>query len=141
LLPVRRPRSSARKIKAPTSRYQARDDARPHTATAIAAIGITIPTPPLDLRRRRPRPGPKNKRPRPPRPPTRRQRVTALMSTEPHRAWSGQELAARLQIKPHNLLTQLAEWARWGLITHADFGTYTLNPPPAHTSPAAAPDP
>jgi hypothetical protein len=141
LLPTRRPRSSARKIKAPTSRYQARDDARPHSATVITAIAITIRTPPLDLRRRRPRPGPKDKRPRPPRPPTRRQRVIALMSTDPHRAWSGQELAAQLQIKPHNLLTQLAEWARWGFLTHADFGTYALNTPPADTSPATAPDP
>jgi hypothetical protein len=138
LLPARRPRYSARKIKALTSRYQARHDARPHTATAITAIAITITTPPLDLRRRRPRPGPKDNRP--PRPPTRRQRVIALMSTDPHRAWSGQELAARLQIKPHNLLTQLAEWARWGFLIHADFGTYALSPP-AGTSSTTAPDP
>jgi hypothetical protein len=141
LLPARRPRYSARKIKAPTSRYQARHDARPRVTTRITAIGITIHTPPLDLRRRRPRPAPRGKKPRPPRPPTRRQRVTALMNTDPHRPWSGQELAARLQIKPHNLLTQLAEWARWGFLTNVDYGTYALNAPPADTPSTTAPDP
>jgi hypothetical protein len=139
LLPARRPRYSARKIKAPTSRYQARGDPRPRTATAITAIDITIDTPELDPRPRRTRHTPK--KPRPPQPPTRRQRVIALMSTDPNRAWSGQELAAHLQIKPHNLLTQLAEWARWGFLTNVDYGTYALNPPPADTPSTTAPDP
>jgi hypothetical protein len=139
LLPARRPRYSARKIKAPTSRYQARNDTRPRVTTRITTICVTITTPPLDLRRRRPRPRPGQ--PRPPRPPTRRQRVTALMTTDPHRAWTGQELAAQLQIKPHNLLTQLAEWARWGFLTNAGYGTYALNPPPAGTPSTPAPDP
>src|SRR5690349_19366974 len=118
LLGARRPRYSARKVKAPTSRYQARDDARPHATTAITMIGITITTPPLDLRPRRPRPAPKGNKPRPPRPPTRRQQVIALMTTDPDRTWSGQELAAQLQINPHNLLTPLAEWSRLGLHAH-----------------------
>ncbi len=48
LLPARRPRYSARKVKCATSRYLNRDDGRPRTATAITAIGITIRTPPLD---------------------------------------------------------------------------------------------
>jgi transposase IS4-like protein/DDE family transposase len=141
LLPARRPRYSARKIKAPTSRYQARDDARPHTTTVITAIGITITTPPLDLRPRRPRPAPKGNKPRPPRPPTRRQQVIALMNTDPNRTWTGQELAARLQIKLHNLLTQLAEWSRLGFLAHTDYGTYALNTRPGNTSWANAPDP
>ena len=63
------------------------------------------------------------------------------MTTDPHRAWSGQELAAQLQIKPHNLLTQLAEWARWGFLTNVDYGTYALNAPPADTPSTTAPDP
>jgi hypothetical protein len=141
LLPARRPRYSARKIKAPTSRYQARDDARPHITTAITAIGITIITPPLDLRPRRPRPAPKDKQPRPPQPPTRRQRVTALMTTDPNRTWSGQELAAQLQIKLHNLLTQLAEWSRQGFLAHTDYGTYALNTRPGNTFWTNPPDP
>ena len=141
LLPARRLRYSARKIKAPTSRYQARDDTRPHTTTAITAIGITIRTPPLDLRRRRPRPAPKHRRPRRPRPPTRRQRVTALMSTEPHRDWSGRELAERLQITPRNLHTQLGEWAKLGFITRTGFATYALKTPPADTPSTTGPGP
>jgi hypothetical protein len=38
------------------------------------------------------------------------------MTTDPNRTWSGQELAAQLQIKLHNLLTQLAEWSRQGFL-------------------------
>ena len=87
LLPARRLRYSARKVKCATSRYLNRDDGRPHTPAAITAIDITIRTPPVDLKpgrthrdRSTPRP------PRPPRPPTRRDRVTAIMNTEPGRA-------------------------------------------------------
>ena len=131
LLPARRLRYSARKVKCATSRYLNRDDGRPHTPAAITAIDITIRTPPVDLKpgrihrdRSTPRP------PRPPRPPTRRDRVTAIMNTEPGRAWNGSELALQLQVKPRNLLTQLAEWTRLGFLTRTDFGTYALNTPP-----------
>src|SRR5262249_2217264 len=76
-----------------------------------------------------------------PRPPTRRQRVTALMTTDPNRTWSGQELAAQLQINPHNLLTQLAEWSPLGFLAHTDSGTYAPNTPPANTSSTNPPAP
>ena len=36
------------------------------------------------------------------------------MSTDPRCAWSGAELAAHLQVKPRNLLTQLAESGIFG---------------------------
>src|SRR5262249_31296327 len=42
LLPARRPRYSARKVKCATSRYLNRDDGRPHTTTAITSIEITV---------------------------------------------------------------------------------------------------
>ena len=128
LLPARRRRYSARKVKCATSRYLNRDDGRPHTPAAITAIDITIRTPPVDLK-----PGRTHRdrsTPRPPRPPTRRDRVTAIMNTEPGRAWNGSELALQLQVKPRNLLTQLAEWTRLGFLTRTDFGTYALNTPP-----------
>jgi len=143
LLPARRPRYSARKVKCATSRYLARPDGRPRTATSITAIHITLTTPPLDPPRSRPRPRPHRKHPARtgPRPPTRRQRVTALMATEPHRSWSGRELAERLQIKPRNLHTQLREWALLGFITRTGFATYALNTPPADTTSTTAPDP
>jgi len=137
LLPARRPRFSARKVKCATSRYLNRDDGRPHTVTAITAIDVTVRTPPLSAGRpRRYTPA----RPRPPQPPTRRELITAIITSQPPRAWSGHELALRLHVKPRNMLTQLGEWAKLGFFTRTGFGTYALNTP----SPAAltsAPDP
>ncbi len=143
LLPARRPRYSARKVKCATSRYLARDDGRPRAVTAITAIHITVTTPPLDPPGGRPRPRAHRKNPARtgPQPPTRRQRVTALMTTEPHRDWSGRELAERLQITPRNLHTQLGEWAKLGLITRTGFATYALSTPPADTPLTTARDP
>ncbi len=141
LLPARRPRYSARKVKCATSRYLNRDDGRPGTPVAITAIDITICAPPAG-------PDPA-KPPRPhrarstsacPEPGTRRHRIMAIMSTGPHRAWTGRELADQLKIKPRNMLTQLAEWARLGFITHTDYGTYALNRP-HHAPSTTAPDP
>jgi Insertion element 4 transposase N-terminal/Transposase DDE domain len=142
LLPARRPRYSARKVKCATSRYLHRDDGRPAHPTTITAIDIAISTPPLDLkpgRTRRDRSTPRQ--PQPPRPATRRHRVTALMATEPNRGWSGRELAERLQITPRNLHTQLGEWAKLGFITRTGFATYALNTPPPDTPSTTAPDP
>jgi hypothetical protein len=140
LLPARRPRYSARKVKCATSRYLARPDGRPRAVTSITAIDITLTTPPLDpptgaalTARTQPPTGPQ--------PPTRRQRVTALMATEPHRSWPGRELAELLQIKPRNLHTQLGEWARLGFTTRTGFATYALNTPAGGTSSTTAPDP
>jgi Insertion element 4 transposase N-terminal/Transposase DDE domain len=127
--PPRRPRYSARKVKCATSRYLNRDDARPSPPTTITAIDIAIHTPPVNPRRPRtsraasPQPG--NKRP-----PTRRQRVTAIMNGHPDRAWSGAELAEHLNVTPRNLLTQLAEWTRLGFLTRTSAGTYALDTPP-----------
>jgi hypothetical protein len=127
LLPDRRPRYSARKVKCATSRYLNRDDSRPSSPTTITAIDITIRTPPLDLA---PRPHRDPNISRTPQPTTRRHRITAIMNADPHRAWTGTELAQQLQAKPHNLLTQLAEWARLGFLTRTGAGTYTLDTPP-----------
>ena len=127
LLPARRLRYSARKVKSATSRYLNRDDGRPATPATITAINIAVHTPPLDTR---PRPRRDRSTPRPPPTPTRRHRVTALMNTNPARAWTGKELAEQLGIKPHNLLTQLAEWTRLGFLTRTNAGAYALNTPP-----------
>jgi Insertion element 4 transposase N-terminal/Transposase DDE domain len=143
LLPARRPRFSARKVKCATSRYLSRADGRPRAVTTITAIAVTVTTPPLDPPQGRPRPRSHRKTcaRTGPRPPTRRQRVTALMATEPHRDWSGRELAERLQIKPRNLHTQLGEWAKLGFITRTGFAIYALNTSPADKPSTAAPDP
>jgi len=63
------------------------------------------------------------------------------MNSEPHRPWTGKELADHLQVKLHNMLTQLAEWARLGFLTHTDYGTYALNTPPQTASSTTGPDP
>ncbi|HEX2315822.1 MAG TPA: IS4 family transposase [Thermomonospora sp.] len=127
LLPARRARYSARKVKCATSRYLNRDDGRPAAPTAVTAIDVLIHTPPLDPT---PRPRRAPHRPRAPRAPTRRERVTALLGGQPRRPWSGAELAQTLQIPRHNMLTQLAEWTRLGFITRTNAGSYALAPPP-----------
>ena len=140
LLPARRARFSARTVKCSTSRYHEHDDSRPPSSAVITAIGVTMHTPPLGTG------GPGRSRskpaaPRPPGPPTRRQRITALMNSEPHRSWTGRELADHLQVKLHNMLTQLAEWARLGFLTNTDYGTYALNTPPQPASSTTGSDP
>ncbi len=82
--------------------------------------------------------------PRPPRLPrsaTRRERITAIITSQPPREWSGHELALLLGAKPRNMLTQLGEWARLGFFTRTGFGTYKLNTPPADPPSTNPPDP
>jgi hypothetical protein len=92
---------------------------RPQLPAAITAIVITLHTPALGAG------APSRTRytpaiPRPPQPPTRRQLITAIMTSQPPRAWSGHELAQLLHVKPRNMLTQLGEWARLGFFTRTD---------------------
>jgi hypothetical protein len=128
LLPDRRPRYSTRKVKCATSRYLHRDTTRPHRSTTITHIDIHIHIPPrCPARIRAPRPT-SGVGTAPPRTDTRRQKVIALMSTTPARAWPGRELAAHLHIPPRVLLTQLAEWTRAGFLARPARGSYTLPP-------------
>ncbi len=138
LLPPRRPRYSARKVKCATSRYLNRDDGRPQQATAIACVEITVLAPPPD--RPASRSWASKNQPRTPdqaRPPTRRDKITQIMASEPRRDWSGRELADRLGVHPRNMLTQLAEWTRLGLLAKAGQGRYALpdRPVPASAGP------
>jgi hypothetical protein len=140
LLDARRPRYSARAVKCSTSRYHENDDSRPRSSTTITAIGVTMRTPPLGTG------GPGRSRytpatPRPPQPPTRRQLITAIMTSQPRRPWSGHELALQLHVKPRNMLTQLGEWARLGFFTRTGFGTYALSTPTSPAPSTTAPDP
>ena len=124
LLPPRRARWSARRVKNATSRYLNRDDGRPALPTTITAIDIAVHTPTVDVSCR-----PRYRRtstPHNPDRPTRRDRVTALMHGERQRPWSGRELADHLGVKPRNMLTQLAEWSRLGFLTRTSAGAYAL---------------
>ena len=139
LLPPRRARFSARKVKCATTRYLNRNDGRPGTATTITAISIQV-RPPL------PCSGPARTHRRAsrhlgPRRPTRRDPVTAVITSQPPRDWSGTELAAQLNIPSRHLHTQLGEWTRWGFFTRTGFGTYRLNTSPAATSSTTEPHP
>jgi hypothetical protein len=48
------------------------------------------------------------------------------MAAEPGRDWPGHELAAQLGVPTRNMLTQLAEWARLGLLRKTGPGRYAL---------------
>jgi AraC-like DNA-binding protein len=100
-----------------------------HEGTATAARQRPGPQPPQNI----PHLGPRR--------PTRRDLVTALITSQPPRDWSGTELAAQLNIPSRHLHTQLGEWTRWGFFTRTGFGTYRLNTPPAATSSTTQPDP
>jgi Insertion element 4 transposase N-terminal/Transposase DDE domain len=124
LLPARRPRYSARKLKCATARYPGTsNDPRPASTTAISAVTITITTPP---------PGRAPRRSRPSRPPagSHRHHVITLMNTAPARTWTGHELAATLQLSYRPLLSQLGRWARTGHLTRTSPATYALPTPP-----------
>ena len=132
LLPPRRRRYSARKVKCATSRYLNRDDGRPFQVTTIDHIDITVLVPPPD----RPASRAHRARNRPPvtpgapRPNTRREQITQIMTSQPRRDWAGRELAGLLHVHPRNMLTQLAEWTRLGFLIKTGTGRYALPQPP-----------
>ena len=124
LLPARRARYSARKVKCATSRYLNRDDGRPQATTVITRVQITILVPPPDRPAARSRARKNEPRPRQPKPDTRRDKITQIMASEPGRDWSGRELAGQLGVLPRIMLTQLAEWTRLGLLAKTGPGRY-----------------
>jgi hypothetical protein len=130
LLPARRARYSARKVKCPSSRYTPRELDRPELSTRITRVLVTITAPPPD----RPAALPRGRKeqppgPRPAQPGTRRDKVTRIMASQPGRDWAGCDLADMLGIKPHNMLTQLAEWTRLGFLATTGQGRYALPEP------------
>jgi Transposase DDE domain len=139
LLPARRARYSARKVKCSTSRYHLRDQDRPELPATITWVQVTVFAPPPDRPAALPR-SPRNPfAARQPRPETRRDRVTRIMAGQPGRDWAGHDLADMLGIKPRNMLTQLGEWIRWGFLVKTGKGRYAL-PEPASgqvTAPAS----
>jgi hypothetical protein len=140
LLPGRRPRYSARKVKCATARYLNRDDGRPLQATTIDHVDITVLAPAPD-RPASQRWTQKNQpsTPDPNRPPTRREKICQIMTSEPRRDWSGRELADRLGAPPRNMLTQLAEWTRLGFLAKTGPGRYALSESPGQATALAGP--
>jgi hypothetical protein len=136
LLPARRARYSARKVKCSTSRYNPRELDRPELPTRITRVQVTITAPPPDRPAALPR-GRKEQPPGPrqPRADTRRDQVTRIMAGQPGRDWAGRDLAAMLGVKPRNMLTQLAEWTRLGFLAKTGQGRYA---PPNLSRPVTA---
>lgn len=143
LLPPRRARYSNRNVKCPSSRYHARHDGRPQNSTAITSIDIAVHAPPRpDPNRAPPRerlqprfahqPPPAA---RAPAAPTRRQLVVEILGATPARSWRGSELADKVGVPRHNMLTQLAEWARLGFLHKTGAGLYAL---PGHDTPSTS---
>jgi len=140
LLPARRHRVSARKVKSPASRYASRpaDDGRPLASQNITALEIEVhegqPAPP----------GPPGAR----RPAGRLDRLLGLLARDPARQWKTREIAAALGTDPgadgRILRGQLSQWSRNGLIRRDGWGTYTaapLGPPDPAAAPAIPPGP
>jgi hypothetical protein len=140
LLPARRHRVSVRKVKSPVSRYSARPagDDRPLASQKITSLEITVhegqPAPP-------PAPGDS-------RPPSRLDRLLALLAADPARQWRAREISGALAISASAdgriLRGQLSQWSRHGLIRRDGWGTYTAAPaarpgPPASGGPPEIP--
>ena len=124
LLPVRRPRISARKVKSPNSRYNGRPlEERPPASTRILGIELELEqpgTPP------RPAPSPTT-RTKIMNPGSRVDRVFTLLHAEPDRSFTPTELAQTLEITNINSFSaQLASWARRGLLGKTGRGRYTI---------------
>ena len=70
-----------------------------------------------------------------------RQRITAIIISQPPRDWTPRELAAMLAVHPRHMATQLREWSLLGWFTRTGKGTYRLNTPTAPPSSTTDPDP
>ncbi|MER6160786.1 transposase [Streptomyces sp. NPDC001868] len=128
LLPKRRPRMSARRVKCPLSRYPlSPTEYRPLNSQTITHLAINIHRPHdthtasggADTASRAPsaalaRTGTKD-------------RTLQLLRTDPYRTWRVREIAHALQYPNfHSLCAQLSRWAREGLLHKPDHGTYML---------------
>jgi hypothetical protein len=145
LLPARRPRFSARKVKSPISRYHAHTDtSRPLTSTTVTRLEVTVHapttpgprTPDLAMARHAPRthhrgqpPGPAGP-PAPDRPPGRRATVLQLMATRPEQPWRARDIARAIGIDDEQGLNsfrvQMSIWSRQGHLKKTRPATYQL---------------
>ncbi|MFG3002209.1 IS4 family transposase [Streptomyces sp. NPDC048340] len=130
LLPPRRPRTSARSVKAGRTRYPTNPaEPRPRQSKTITGLTLTLrmapeapPQPPHDREDQRKaaagiRPmGAGN-----------RNRAFHLMAAEPERSWRPRQVAIALGIPNYaSFATQMTQWAAEGLLKKIAYGTYTL---------------
>jgi len=134
-LPPRRARYSARKVKAPGTRYSIHNDAnRPVTSTRVTHVEIEIIPPPADSPLIIPAEPATHA-------PTRPQ-VLEILQQHPGRALTVREIATALGISgriPLNRLgVRISAWARQGHLTKTATATYTAMKP-AHLTPPQNP--
>jgi hypothetical protein len=129
LLPARRLRVSARKVKSPHSRYHLlKPDGRPLTSQNVTSLDIAVHEPsvieyaesgsgaPTDTQPSAPGSGR-----------TRRERILELMRSDPARAWHAREIAQWLGVINANVIgVQLSQWAHNGQFRKTGPATYTL---------------
>ncbi|MFU8855224.1 IS4 family transposase, partial [Micromonospora sp. SL1-18] len=123
LLPKRRARLSARKVKSSLSRYPGNPaDSRPLTSRNITHLAIAIYTAqPNTAGQDAPAPtaflgGQGN-----------RDRTLQLLRTDAHRPWNAKEIADRLGIDHYrSFCAQLGHWVKDGLLSKAGRGLYEL---------------
>ncbi|MFE3144003.1 hypothetical protein [Streptomyces scopuliridis] len=133
LLPKRRPRTSQRKVKSPTSRYATvgHNDQRPPASQGIVSLTIGIhdathtppitPTPQHDQRRLTRGPGRTGDGPR--------NQTLQLMRAAPDRVWQLREIAKALgYANVKSLAALLGLWTTEGLLRRVSRGFYTLAP-------------
>jgi hypothetical protein len=145
LLPARRPRFSARKVKSPISRYHAHTDtSRPLTSTTVTGVDVTIHTPaapdPVPPPTAKPKRTPRTRRTTRParpagrtdtsRPPGRRAQVLQLMGTRPGQPWRARDIARTFGIDDeqglNSFCVQMSIWSRQGHLTKTRPATYQL---------------
>jgi hypothetical protein len=128
LLPARRSRISARRVKCPMSRYPLKpDEVRPLTSQNITHLDINIHHRPATAGS-----------PQAPQSASREQttapagngckdRTLQLLRTDPHRPWQAREIAQALEYTHfRSLCAQLSRWAKDGLLRKVSRGTYAL---------------
>lgn len=115
LLPPRRARTSARKVKCPTSRYPAHPTSgHPLKSQNVTSLAVVLRAQPASS------------------PATahggQRNHVLQIMRTAPSRIWHARDLAAALGITTRydSFCVQLGRWTREGLLNKVANATYTL---------------
>ncbi len=139
LLPARRARYSARKVKNATARYlrPRRQPARA-ASTVMARIAIHLHTPPaLDPARFGALSASPETTPRAPITDPSRPGHRVAGQSFPVAPGAAPSWPRILQIPKHNMLTQLAEWVRLGFLIRTHAGSYALDQSPPADHPSA----
>ncbi|WP_327119120.1 IS4 family transposase [Nocardia sp. NBC_01730] len=121
LLPARRPRISARKVKCPMSRYgTALTGNRPTKSQTVVRVELSALVGPQHTKT--------SAQPSSASDPGRRHQVLQLLRTDPDRSWTPSEIAQALKIARYrSLCGQMCQWTSQGFLDRIGRGLYRLN--------------